>query len=196
MSGAATAIPVAADLDKSEDRHSPYHNPSEARDNPQSVARRIHLKNEAEHARFVLANPKRCRAKYRDLAALAVVLSDDEGKRRRYGDVNDALSAAEFRCLYILSWKASSDLGNSFLRQKTIARALGVKPTVVRRLLRSLARKGWIRLRACEYGNNRRTSNLVQFLLPPGVLADGHGWEGPVSITKRTLRRIRSVAGA
>lgn len=191
MSGAATAVPANIDRDQPGDAAAPHHNPNDEGDSPLTPGRRFHLGREAASARWVLSNEKRARAKYRDLAALAVVPGDGVGDRKRYSDTNDALSATEFRCLYILSWKASTDLSNSFLRQRTIAKALGVKPTVVRRLLKSLQRKGWIRLWDGEYGNNRRTSNLVQFLLPPGVLPDGHGWEGPVGFKNRSLRGVR-----
>jgi len=98
------------------------------------------------------------------------------------------VSPAEFLILYVLLSHADSKddpnrfrraFGNAFPSYATIAKQLGISREIVKRHVRSLERKGFIRRHLMrEVRKGRKTNTLYQFLLPEGV-KEGP-WAGPV----------------
>jgi len=96
------------------------------------------------------------------------------------------LSHAEFRLVHYLVERADADLDNSFPSLRTIARALCLRETQVKRMVTRLIGAGWLTRHRFSRPNGQDSSNGYQFRVPPGMLCpNASGWDGPKGFRKR-----------
>ncbi len=113
--------------------------------------------------RLGLADPKRARAIYRDLA---------EDDRR--------LPHARFRVLSRALKKASRNLTNSFESPAAAARALGMGIETYKTHFAALKAEGYVDTVEFRYANGRQAKGSgIQFGLPGRLFASGQAWWGP-----------------